>query len=153
VKARPWLVVPVVVGVMWTGSAIGTLLTGVTDQQLLDPGSSAPRPTVWTAVPPVPRSTPSAASRTRALPLRKGKTERQRTLKWRAQAECESRGNNRTQTGNGYYGAYQFDLSTWRSVGGHGNPAHATPTEQTHRAQLLYADRGRAPWPYCGRYL
>lgn len=52
-----------------------------------------------------------------------------------------------TDTGNGFYGAYQFDLTTWRSVGGTGNPAHASPAEQDARAWALYQSRGLAPWP------
>ena len=30
---------------------------------------------------------------------------------------CESSDNYRDNTGNGYYGAYQFDLRTWHSNG------------------------------------
>ncbi len=52
-----------------------------------------------------------------------------------------------TNTGNGYYGAYQFDLATWRSVGGAGLPSDATPAEQDMRAGMLLARRGLAPWP------
>ncbi len=52
-----------------------------------------------------------------------------------------------TDTGNGYYGAYQFDMQTWRGVGGSGNPAHASPAEQDMRAQMLLDRRGLAPWP------
>lgn len=52
-----------------------------------------------------------------------------------------------TDTGNGYFGAYQFDLPTWRSVGGSGNPAHAAPAEQDARAWALYQSRGLVPWP------
>ena len=52
-----------------------------------------------------------------------------------------------TDTGNGYYGAYQFDLPTWQSVGGTGNPAHASPAEQDARAAMLIDRRGLAPWP------
>ncbi len=39
--------------------------------------------------------------------------------------QCESGGNYRTNTGNGYFGAYQFDRSTWRSVGMSGSPQNA----------------------------
>jgi hypothetical protein len=46
-----------------------------------------------------------------------------------------------------YLGAYQFDLQTWRSVGGSGNPANAAPAEQDARAWALYESRGLAPWP------
>lgn len=63
---------------------------------------------------------------------------------------CESGGNYSTNTGNGYYGAYQFDQQTWNSVGGSGNPADASPSEQDARAQALIAQRGTSPWPNCG---
>jgi hypothetical protein len=63
---------------------------------------------------------------------------------------CESGGNYATDTGNGFYGAYQFDLGTWASIGGSGNPAAASPAEQDYRAALLWRARGSAPWPVCG---
>jgi LysM repeat protein len=59
----------------------------------------------------------------------------------------ESGGNYATNTGNGYYGAYQFDLGTWRGVGGTGLPSQASPAEQDMRAQMLYDRRGCSPWP------
>ena len=52
-----------------------------------------------------------------------------------------------TDTGNGFYGAYQFTMSTWRSVGGSGNPADASPAEQDERAWALYERDGLTPWP------
>lgn len=64
---------------------------------------------------------------------------------------CESGGNYSTNTGNGFYGAYQFDLQTWQSVGGTGLPSDASPSEQDRRAAILYAQRGSSPWPVCGR--
>lgn len=73
--------------------------------------------------------------------------------KWAALRRCESGGDYTTNTGNGYYGAYQFDLQTWQSVGGTGLPSDAPPWEQDARAQALYAARGAAPWPICGRFL
>ena len=63
---------------------------------------------------------------------------------------CESGGNYSTDTGNGYYGAYQFSLSTWASVGGSGNPAHASPGEQDYRAAALWRTGGPGHWPVCG---
>ena len=66
-------------------------------------------------------------------------------------AACESGGNPATNTGNGFYGKYQFTLSTWQSVGGSGNPAAASEAEQNKRAALLYAREGASPWPVCGR--
>ena len=69
---------------------------------------------------------------------------------------CESTNNYTAASSNGlFYGAYQFEPRTWRTVGGTGNPAHAPPEEQDARARLLYARRGDQPWPrdYCGRWL
>jgi hypothetical protein len=66
-------------------------------------------------------------------------------------AECESGGNPATDTGNGFYGKYQFTLETWQAVGGTGNPAHASEAEQDRRAAALYAQAGPSPWPVCGR--
>ena len=59
---------------------------------------------------------------------------------------CESSNNYSINTGNGYYGAYQFDLATWRSVGGSGYPNQASPAEQDARALILYRERGWQPW-------
>lgn len=63
---------------------------------------------------------------------------------------CESGGRYRTATGNGYWGAYQMDLRTWASVGGHGYPHQAGRLEQDYRAVVLRLRRGTAPWPICG---
>jgi LysM repeat protein len=59
----------------------------------------------------------------------------------------ESGGNYAANTGNGYYGAYQFSLGTWQGVGGSGLPSQASPAEQDMRAAMLYALRGCSPWP------
>jgi LysM repeat protein len=59
----------------------------------------------------------------------------------------ESGGNYATNTGNGYYGAYQFSIGTWAGVGGSGLPSDASPAEQDMRAQMLYDRRGCSPWP------
>ena len=66
-------------------------------------------------------------------------------------AACESGGDPTTDTGNGFYGKYQFTLETWAAVGGSGNPAQASEAEQDRRAAILYAQAGASPWPVCGR--
>jgi resuscitation-promoting factor RpfB len=73
-------------------------------------------------------------------------------LNWAALAKCESGGNPQAVNPAGYYGLYQFSLSTWASVGGSGNPINASPEEQTARAQALYARGGAGQWG-CGRHL
>jgi hypothetical protein len=63
---------------------------------------------------------------------------------------CESGGDYSTNTGNGFYGAFQFTLSTWAAVGGSGLPSEASPHEQDERAAQLYRELGPGPWPVCG---
>ncbi|MEP7179597.1 MAG: transglycosylase family protein, partial [Pseudonocardiales bacterium] len=58
--------------------------------------------------------------------------------------------NYAINTGNNHYGAYQFDLSTWRSVGGTGFPNRASAAEQDARALILYRQRGWQPWQCAG---
>ncbi len=73
---------------------------------------------------------------------------------WGALAQCESSGNASVVSSNGlYHGLYQFDVQTWRSVGGSGLPSQASPAEQTKRAQILFDQRGSQPWPVCGSRL
>jgi len=72
---------------------------------------------------------------------------------WRQLRFCESTETYNIDTGNTFYGAYQFTWETWGTVGGDDNPAHAPPAEQDARARLLYSQRGSQPWPICGRFL
>jgi resuscitation-promoting factor RpfA len=74
------------------------------------------------------------------------------TTAWAQLRNCESGDNYTIVSVNGHYGAYQFDLSTWRSVGGTGKPNHASPAEQDYRALYLYRMRGWQPWA-CARML
>jgi uncharacterized protein YabE (DUF348 family) len=72
---------------------------------------------------------------------------------WIGLARCESGGNPNAVNPAGFYGLYQFSLSTWHAVGGRGNPTDYGYWEQTKRAWILYKSSGRSPWPVCGRYL
>jgi hypothetical protein len=63
--------------------------------------------------------------------------------------QCESGGNSSTNTGNGYYGAYQFTQQTWSSAGMSGSPASASPAQQDAAAQKVQAQQGWGPWPAC----
>jgi soluble lytic murein transglycosylase-like protein len=66
-------------------------------------------------------------------------------------AACESGGDPTAVSSDGTYrGKYQFDYGTWASVGGSGDPAAASESEQDYRAALLYAQSGSSPWPICG---
>ncbi len=74
-------------------------------------------------------------------------------VNWDGLAYCESTNNpNAVNNPAGFrstYGLFQFDLPTWQSVGGSGNPGDASPEEQLKRAKLLYQQRGLEPW-LCG---
>ncbi len=73
------------------------------------------------------------------------------SLNWAALAKCESGGNPRAVNPSGqYFGLYQFSLSTWRAVGGSGNPIDNSSAEQTYRAKVLYKRAGAGQWPHCG---
>lgn len=66
-------------------------------------------------------------------------------------ASCESGGDPTAVDPSGTYrGKYQFDLQTWASVGGSGDPAAAPEAEQDYRAALLMSRAGSSPWPVCG---
>jgi hypothetical protein len=72
---------------------------------------------------------------------------------WARLRTCESGGRYDIVSANGrHFGAYQFDLPTWRSVGGTGQPHRASPAEQDFRALYLYRMRGWQPWT-CARDL
>jgi soluble lytic murein transglycosylase-like protein len=69
----------------------------------------------------------------------------------RSIAWCESRNNPRAVSSSGAYrGLYQFSFSTWRVVGGSGDPAAAPRSEQTWRAWVLLKTDGSGHWPVCG---
>jgi LysM repeat protein len=70
---------------------------------------------------------------------------------WACIRQHESGGNYATNTGNGYYGAYQFSLSTWRAMGGSGLPSNAPPAVQDAMAQKLQAQSGFGQWPVTSR--
>ena len=64
---------------------------------------------------------------------------------WDKVAQCESGGNWKINTGNGYYGGLQFLGSTWRAYGGrtYASQAHqATKAEQIAIARRVLADAG-----------
>lgn len=66
-------------------------------------------------------------------------------------AACESGGDPTAVSADGTYrGKYQFDYTTWASVGGSGDPAAAPEREQDERAAALYRIAGSSPWPVCG---
>jgi len=72
---------------------------------------------------------------------------------------CESTDNYRAISWSGLYrGGYQFDYRTWNDVASRHfpwlvgiDPADAEPYWQDAMARALFSERGRQPWPVCGR--
>lgn len=62
---------------------------------------------------------------------------------------CE--GSYTSNTGNGYYGAYQYDIQTWGGYKGYPNAAVAPPAVQDQKVWETYQRRGWQPWPSCSR--
>src|SRR5438132_5311587 len=53
---------------------------------------------------------------------------------WARLRACESGGRYNANTGNGYYGAYQYNLGTWGNYGGYARPDLAPPAVQDAKA-------------------
>jgi hypothetical protein len=70
---------------------------------------------------------------------------------WDGLRQCESGGDYGTNTGNGFYGAYQFSPRTWHSLGYSGLPSDASPAVQDEAARRLAKRDGFNSWPHCGR--
>ena len=72
---------------------------------------------------------------------------------------CESTDNYQAVSWGGLYrGGYQFDYRTWNDVASRHfpwlngiDPAVAEPYWQDAMARALFSERGRQPWPVCGR--
>ena len=106
------------------------------------------------AVAYLPSGPPPAEARSPSL----GTWMVDRLAEWQAQPfadtlaalrQCESGGNYRSDTGNGYFGAYQFSTETWQSLGYGGLPHQAPPKVQDAAALRLQSSAGWAQWPAC----
>lgn len=75
-------------------------------------------------------------------------------VNWDAIARCESGGNWKINTGNGYYGGLQFSRATWNGYGGKKYAARAdlaSRSEQIAVAEKVLRGQGIGAWPVCGR--
>lgn len=65
-------------------------------------------------------------------------------------AMCESGGDPGKNTGNGFFGAFQFVLSSWHAAGGTGNPVEHSYGEQKQIAMSwAAATNPYRQWPVC----
>jgi hypothetical protein len=70
---------------------------------------------------------------------------------WARLRQCESGGRYSTNSGNGFFGAYQFHPGTWRTLGYPGLPHQAPAEVQDEAARRLQARSGWGQWPVCSR--
>ena len=109
----------------------------------------------YRSVRPVRRVYRHRASRSRIRPKVARATIRPKAVPtgdvWARLRKCESGGNYSINTGNGYYGAYQFHPRTWRGLGYPGLPHQASPEVQDEAARKLQARSGWGQWPSCSR--
>jgi Transglycosylase-like domain len=72
--------------------------------------------------------------------------------RWDHVAQCESGGNWRANTGNGYYGGLQFSSQTWHAYGGGayaGTANQASRSQQIAIAEKVLRAQGWRAWPAC----
>ena len=114
---------------------------------------AAPRP-VTAATPQAPPAQPTVSANESAEPS----NDPWAPVRW-----CESRNRYGINTGNGFFGAYQFTISTWNWVAGlverpdlvGVRPDLAAPADQDRLAQALAFEvrgGGLGHWPVCGKY-
>jgi hypothetical protein len=72
---------------------------------------------------------------------------------WLQLRECESSDNYAENTGNGFFGAYQFSQATWSGLGYPGRPDLESHQMQDQAAMRLQAARGWSQWPACAAAL
>jgi hypothetical protein len=66
---------------------------------------------------------------------------------------CEAGSIYTRNSGNGYYGAYQFNIGTWNGYGGYARADLAPASVQDAKFMETYNRRGWSPWPACSRKL
>ena len=72
---------------------------------------------------------------------------------WLQLRQCESGDNYQENTGNGYFGAYQFSQQTWSNLGYPGRPDLESPSMQDQAAMQLQKQSGWGQWPACSAAL
>lgn len=75
---------------------------------------------------------------------------------WLRLAQCESSGRWHVNTGNGYYGGLQQDMTFWRRHGGTqyaSRPDLASMEQQVAVAEVGLKVQGFGAWPVCSRRL
>lgn len=142
------------------GSPVGNGLVAVVTNIV-----KAPAPTTTQAPPAAATPSPTTQPPTTQPPTTQPPTTQPPTTQppvqtgghaggpWLQLRECESGDNYRANTGNGFYGAYQFSASTWTDLGYPGRPDLEPPAMQDAAAMKLQAEAGWGQWPACSAAL
>ena len=142
----PGTTVPTPVNVVGTAPQ-GTVPVNASGEPNVQPPAPPPAAPVTAPAPATPAPSPAPVRRAPEVPAPAPSSD---TMPNASTFACirrhESHDNYQDDTGNGYYGAYQFSLSTWRSVGGEGLPSDASPAEQDRRAVMLEQRDGWSQW-------
>ncbi len=113
-------------------------------QQTQAPAPAVPQAPVPAAAPAQTSSTPSSGGGDFAASAAWASGAYQLAIRM-----CESTNNYSINTGNGYYGAWQFDYPSWHANGG-GQfaeyPHQATPAQQDFVAYTYWLRAGWGPW-------
>jgi hypothetical protein len=115
------------------------------------PGTTAPAVTAPPTTAPPTTAPPTTAPPTTAPPAPAPGGAQPGV--WLQLRECESGDNYQANTGNGFYGAYQFSESTWTGLGYPGRPDTEPAAMQDQAAMRLQAQRGWGQWPACAALL
>lgn len=149
---------------------VGTGLATAVASQLADAGPAQPALTATPpAAPPTTGPTTSAAPGTTAAPTTTAAPPTTAPAPppttappasggnaggvWLELRQCESGDNYQENTGNGFYGAYQFSATTWTGLGYPGRPDLEPPAMQDQAAQQLQRQSGWGQWPACSAAL
>jgi hypothetical protein len=113
-------------------------------------------PPTTTTVPPPPVETPAVVPSTPTSGAAGNAVDSSSAAAWAASPgvtcirQHESGDNYSDNTGNGYFGAYQDELSTWDSHGGTGLPSDASPAVQDAINYAIYLSGGWGQWGTAG---
>lgn len=99
---------------------------------------------------------PTSISRREGIRKSQGKVEEPSAETWYDLFGCETGGTFDLRAYNPagpYFGGLQFDIPTWESVGGIGDPRDHSWETQREMGIRLWRLRGWKPWPYCAKKL
>ena len=137
---------PPVQGLPVNGGLVAVVQATVSSPPVPAPPAKVPSATVPSTTLPVVTAAPAPAPAAQGADGGAGGV-------WLQLRECESSDNYQANTGNGYFGAYQFSQQTWTDLGFPGRPDQAPPAMQDAAAQQLQAESGWGQWPACSAAL